>query len=96
MDGAPGRDRNLSYHRYMETPTSLDGPARDGAWPSGPRKLSHDAARMEQHLYWSGKSVAERLAAATELTRRMYKMRGIDLDERKADFTPSRVRRLRG
>jgi hypothetical protein len=51
------------------------------------RKLTRDEARMEQHLYWSRKSVPERLAAATEL------IRGIDLDERKADFTPSRVPR---
>ena len=58
-----------------------------------PRKLNHEAARREQRLYWSGKSVAQRLAAATELTKRMYRMRGIDIDERKADFTPSRVRR---
>jgi hypothetical protein len=58
-----------------------------------PRKLSHQEARTEQHLYWSRKSIAERLTAATELTRRLYRMRGIDIDERKADFTPSRVRR---
>ena len=51
---------------------------------------------MEQLLYWSRKSIPERLAAATELTRRMYRMRGIDIDERKADFTPSRVRRSQG
>jgi hypothetical protein len=57
------------------------------------RKLTRDEARMEQHLYWSRKSVPERLAAATELTRRLYSIRGIDLDERKADFTPSRVPR---
>jgi hypothetical protein len=61
-----------------------------------PRKLNHREARMEQLLYWSRKSVAERLAAATELTRRMYRMRGIDIDERKADFTPRRVRRRQG
>ena len=58
-----------------------------------PRKLSHDEARMEQRLYWSRKSVAERLAAMTELTRRIYKMRGIDTDVFKTDFTPRRVRR---
>jgi len=51
---------------------------------------------MEQRMYWSQKTVTERLAAATELTRRMYRMRGIDIDERKADFTPSRVRRRQG
>jgi hypothetical protein len=65
----------------------------DVAFPSGPRKLTYQEARMEQILYWSRKTVPERLAAATELTRSMYRMRGIDLDERKADFTPSRVRR---
>ena len=61
-----------------------------------PRKLSHEAARAEQRLYWSGKSPAERLAAMTELTNRMYRMRGLDLDELKTDFTPGRVRRRKG
>ena len=37
--------------------------------------------------------MAERLAAMTALTRRMYRLRGIDLDEFKTDLTPSRVRR---
>ena len=55
------------------------------------RKLTHAEARMEQRLYWSGKSVAERLAAMTELTRRMYRMRGIDLDEFQTDVTARRV-----
>jgi hypothetical protein len=63
---------------------------------SAPRKLTHAQARMEQHLYWSRKSIPERLAAATALTRRMYRMRGIEIDERKTDFTPSRVRRRKG
>jgi hypothetical protein len=58
-----------------------------------PRKLTNHQARMEHLLYWSVKSIPERLAAMTALTRRMYKMRGIDLDERNADFTPRRVRR---
>jgi hypothetical protein len=61
-----------------------------------PRKLTHPQARMEQLLYWSRRSIPERLAAATALTRRAYSMRGIDLDEHKADFTPSRVRRRQG
>jgi hypothetical protein len=74
----------------METPKTDDG------WLSRPRKLKHEEARAEQRLYWSGKSIPERLAAATALTRRMYAMRGIDLDERKADFTVSRIRRSRG
>jgi hypothetical protein len=61
-----------------------------------PRKLNHSQARMEQLLYWSRRSIPERLAAATALTRQAYRMRGIDLDEHKADFTPSRVRRRQG
>jgi hypothetical protein len=63
---------------------------------SAPRKLTHPQARMEQLLYWSRKSIPERLAAATALTKRMNAMRGIHLDERKADFTPRRVRRRKG
>jgi hypothetical protein len=58
-----------------------------------PRRLTHHQARMEQLLYWSGKSIPQRLAAATALTKRMYQMRGIAIDEQEADFTPSRVRR---
>jgi hypothetical protein len=63
---------------------------------SPPRKLTFAQARAEQRLYWSKKSIPERLAAATALTKRMYAMRGIDIDERKADFTPRRVSRRRG
>jgi hypothetical protein len=58
-----------------------------------PRKLTHLQGKAEQRLYWSGKSIPERLAAMTALTKRMYLMRGIDIDEFKADFTVSRVRR---
>ena len=68
----------------------------EGAQLCAPRKLSHAGARAEQRIYWGGKSIPERLAAATELTRRMYRMQGIDIDERKADFTFSRVRRHQG
>jgi hypothetical protein len=60
---------------------------------SAPRKLTHPQARMEQLLYWSGKTIPERLAAATALTERMQRMRGITIDEQEADFTPRRVRR---
>ena len=58
-----------------------------------PRKLSHDEARREQLVYWSTKTIPERLAACTALTKRMYQMRGIDIDEHQTDFTPSRVTR---
>ncbi len=63
---------------------------------SAPRMLTRHAAAMEQHLYWSRKSIPERLAGATELTKRLYKMRGIDLDEQTTDLTPRRVSRRRG
>lgn len=62
---------------------------------TAPRNLTHDAARLEQRVYWSRKSIPERLAAMTALTRRMYEMRGIAYDEQEADFTPSRIRRSR-
>jgi hypothetical protein len=68
----------------------------DGASFSAPRKLNHHEARMEQLVYWSTKSIPERLAAMTALTRRMVEMRGKSYDELQADFTPSRVRRSRG
>ena len=70
----------------------------DGPFPNdwAPRKLTRAQARMEQRVYWSRKTVAERLAAMTDLTRRMYRMRGIDLDELKADLAPRRVRRRQG
>jgi hypothetical protein len=77
----------LAYHRCMETK------ARDDEAFGAPRRLSHEAARLEQLLYWSGKSIPERLAAGAELTRRLNRMRGIDTDEYETDFTPSRVRR---
>jgi hypothetical protein len=60
---------------------------------SAPRKLTHHQARMEQLLYWSRKSIPERLAAATALTERMQRMRGIQIDEQEADLTPRRVPR---
>ena len=58
-----------------------------------PRKLTHEQARAEQRLYWSKKSIPERLAAMTALNKRMREMRGIFLDESKPDLTVSRVRR---
>ena len=56
-----------------------------------PRKLTHSQGQLEQLLYWRGRTVPERLAAATALKRRMYKMRGIDLDAFETDFSPRRV-----
>jgi hypothetical protein len=78
----------------------MDTPAIEEAWPTAARMLSHEEARAEQRLYWSRKSVAERLGAMAELNRRMHRMRGSELDERKADgqadFGPSRIRRRTG
>jgi hypothetical protein len=73
----------------------MEIPTIDDASLSAPRKLNHHDARMEQLLYWSRKSVPERLEAATAVTRRMVEMRGISYDEQQADLTPSRVRRRR-
>ena len=58
-----------------------------------PRRLTRDEARKEPLRFWAGKTVAERLDAMTELTRRLYRMRGIDVDQFKTDFTPGRIRR---
>ena len=80
----------LSYTRGMQT-SVIEGIPLLAA-----RKLGYHEARMEQLVYWSRKSIPERLAAATSLTRRMYQMRGIAYDEQEADFTASRVRRHRG
>jgi hypothetical protein len=63
---------------------------------SAPRKLTHHQARMEQLLYWSRKTIPERLAAATALTERMQRMRGIQIVEHEADFTPCRIPRRTG
>lgn len=61
-----------------------------------PRKLNFEQARQEQRAYWAAKSMPERLAAAAALTERMYRMRGVDPDEWKADWTVRRVRRSQG
>jgi hypothetical protein len=54
---------------------------------------------MEQLVYWSQRSIPERLEAAAALTRRMNDMRGTTqekYDEQQADLTPRRVRRRKG
>ena len=61
------------------------------AWK--PRKLTHEQARAEQRLSWSRMTVQQRLAGAAELTRSMFQMRGIDLDDFETDFTPRRISR---
>ena len=73
-----------------------DDPMAPALSDLAPRKLTHLQARAEQRLYWSRKSPADRLVAATALTKRSYSLLGIDLDERKADLTPRRVSRRRG
>jgi PIN domain nuclease of toxin-antitoxin system len=79
----------------MET-RMTDDPMAPALSDLAPRKLTHLQARAEQRLYWSRKSPADRLVAATALTKRSYSLLGIDLDERKADLTPRRVSRRQG
>ena len=50
---------------------------------------------MEQLLYWSSKTVEERLEAMRALTDRMYLMRGIDRNKLDQDLTPRRVSRTK-
>jgi hypothetical protein len=64
--------------------------------PPNLRRLTREQAKLEQRLYWSRKTIPERLAAMTALTKRLYRMRGIDIDEFKADFTPRRIPRRKG
>ncbi len=63
--------------------------------PSLIRKLTHEQARAEQRLYWSTKSIPERLAASAALTQRMNAMRGIKTNDGSPDFTPSRIPRTK-
>ena len=58
-----------------------------------PRKLTHEQARMEQLIYWSRKSIPERLAGMTALTKRLHHMRGVEVDGLGADFNPRRIPR---
>ncbi len=48
-----------------------------------PRKLTHRQARLEQLLYCSKRSIAERLGASAALTKRLDSMRGIEIDDGK-------------
>ncbi len=59
------------------------------------RKLTRPEAREEQRRYRMRLTPEERLHASTELTRRMYLLRGIDLHELEADWTARRVPRSR-
>jgi hypothetical protein len=59
------------------------------------RRLTREQAEEEERRYWSGKTVAERLEACAALNRRLLLMRGINVDEREADFTPLRIPRSR-
>lgn len=89
--GMQGADRVGSADQTNDVVIGTRAPQAEGV--PVVRRLSHEEARLEQLRYWAGKSIAERLAAGTELTERLYRMRGIDRNERKADFSVSRVRR---
>ena len=60
------------------------------------RKLTHKRGKQEQRAWAASLSVAERLQAAAALTRRLYQMRGIDIDAFKTDLTPRRTARRKG
>jgi hypothetical protein len=64
----------------------------DASWMVTDNPMSDEALR-EHLLYWSKKTVAERLAEAHVLNRRMLAMRGIDLDAPQRDWTARRVPR---
>lgn len=68
----------------------------DEGEPGGPRKLTPAQARIEQRLYWEGKSMAERFAASRALMERMYRLRGINLDALRTNLNPRLVSRRRG
>jgi hypothetical protein len=55
------------------------------------RMLTHAEARAEQRLYWSRRTPAERLIAMWDLNNDMAAWRGVDLGERKTDWTVRRV-----
>jgi hypothetical protein len=59
------------------------------------RKLTREQAKLKQHLCWSRKSIPERLAAGAALTKRLYRMQDIDIDEQQADLTPHSIPRSR-
>jgi hypothetical protein len=69
--------------------------AGDPSEPVGWRKLTHAAARSEQRLETMRMSVAERLAAMSELNRRMYRMQGVEVDDREASFSAGLITRRR-
>jgi hypothetical protein len=60
------------------------------------RMLTREQAKAEERLYWSRKTVAERLAGAAAITRDLYRMRGIDLDAPEPSLTAHFVARRRG
>jgi hypothetical protein len=60
------------------------------------RMLTRDQAKMEERLYWSRKTAAERIMSAAAITKDLYRMRGIDLDAPGPSLTARFVARRRG
>ncbi len=59
------------------------------------RMLTREEAKTEERLYWSRRTVAERLAGAAAITKDLYRMRGIDLDAPGPSLTAHFVARRR-
>jgi hypothetical protein len=75
----------------MSDAGTADHPNESKGW----RKLTHAAARAEQRLDTMSMTVAERLAAMAELNRRMYRMQGVEIDDREPGFNAGFVTRRR-
>ena len=83
----------MAEHESSDSGMATD---TDTLFWDAPRRLTHEEGRAEQRLYWSKKTMAERIAAATELTRQLLAYRGIDIDQQAADLTPRFVSRRKG
>jgi len=74
----------------------MSGSMSEDAEALKPRKPTREQAKIEQRLYWSQKSIPERLAAMTALNKRMREVRGVFIDEDKPDWNPAGFDALMG
>jgi hypothetical protein len=84
-----------SSQKNTELPIPEESPHRRTAEPPNRRKLTReqanqDQANQEQRLTWIRKTLPQRPAAMTARTKRMDRMRGIDVDELAEDYTSRR------
>jgi hypothetical protein len=57
------------------------------------RVTDRSEQNLETYRYWQSRSIAERIAALTEIVRDSYFSKGIDLDIRPSDKTLVRIAR---